>query len=324
MTSCSAPVNINVDNITGTTDKRDEYRYDYNTSSNIVLKNYGSYASFSYESSSVPQVKCAGSDYTVSEIRLYIPSLHKWGGIRAAAEVIIKHTSSDGKNLLVCIPVRSTGATTLTTRFFESVNSHLKLINDDEQNTDRTIGMGSVSLNLNNWIPQKRYYAYTASDPFSSSSCSQNYKYVVFDIDDAIKILEGTLNSIKSKYISPSGINTTNASIDVAVSEKDARQGLDGSFDTDDIYIDCRPIYESDQTSPFGPGTEQKKVPSNFLDKITEMFATNDILNHPIVIVIFSILLMTAIYNLGTYVFRGYETAMKFKIQKQAQMKMSK
>lgn len=324
MTSCSAPVNINVDNIFATTDKRDEYRYDYNTSSNIVLKNNGSYASFSYESSSVPQVKYASSDYTVSEIRMYIPSLHKWSGTRAAAEVIIKHTTSDGKNLLVCIPVKSTGSQTLTTRFFESVNSHLKLINDDTENTNKTIGMGSVSLNLNNWIPQKRYYAYTASDPFSSGSCSQNYNYVVFDIGDAIKILASSLNSIKGNYISASGINTTNANIRVYASEKAASQGLDGSSDADDIYIDCRPIYESDQTSPFGPGTEQKKEPSNFLDKITEMFATNDILNHPIVIVIFSILLMTAIYNLGTYIFRGYETAMKFKIQKQAQMKMSK
>ena len=46
----------------------------------------------------------------VHEIRIYTPSLHTYDGVRAEAEMIIVH-SGFGKNLLVCIPMKSSDGT---------------------------------------------------------------------------------------------------------------------------------------------------------------------------------------------------------------------
>ena len=98
-------------------DLKCEYSFKYSTT-NLQVANRGEYLSFRTDPSREPPVIYNADKYDVSEIRLYGPSLHTYGGKHAACELMIVHTNMNSSgNLIVCVPMKVVPMTTALTRF---------------------------------------------------------------------------------------------------------------------------------------------------------------------------------------------------------------
>ena len=75
MTSQS-PMNISKSRWDNYCDEKCAYSFDYKTSGNCNVNNYGSYLQLSYDASNPPPVTFNGYTYYVEKIEIYSPSLH--------------------------------------------------------------------------------------------------------------------------------------------------------------------------------------------------------------------------------------------------------
>ena len=107
--NATSPINISL-NASNTCDLKCEYSFTYQTT-NLVGSNKGEYMSLRPDDQTTPPVTYNADKYQVSEMRIYHPSLHTFGGVKAAAEIVLIHTNVTGNgSLLVCIPIK-TGTT---------------------------------------------------------------------------------------------------------------------------------------------------------------------------------------------------------------------
>ena len=98
-------IDITPRNAAGTCDLKCAYTFDYPTSSS-TLSNKGIFIGLSYDAATMSPVTYNQAPYSVAQIQIYAPSLHTFGGVAAAAEIMIIHTpQKGGDNLYVCIPV---------------------------------------------------------------------------------------------------------------------------------------------------------------------------------------------------------------------------
>lgn len=287
--SCGdAPINIT--SSAGTCELKCEYSFDYKDS-NVVLTNEGNYLKFNYDLGSSPQVKYNAEDYNPREVRLYIPSIHKYQGRAADAELIIVH-SSGSKNLIVSVPITQSRTTSRTTKFLDQVANYVASFTPSSGDT---ASMGNAVWNLNDWVPEKPYFSYSGSAPYSP--CAGGFDYVVFNIYEAATIHPDALSKLK-KHVSSSGIGTKNNTF--YNSTGPARQGLDSVAD-DDIYISCQPTGTSDDQEVVGG--QQRKQPTNFFAEAADYVVKGDLLNSPVTVAIASALVMVLVYKVGTMTF---------------------
>ena len=131
-------------------------KFDYGKSS-LTIKNKGDHLALGYDASTT-NVKFNANKMEVHEVRIYTPSLHTYDGVRADAEMIIVHTGF-GKNLLVCIPMKSSegsggGASTFSQMLTESVS---KIPNSGD-----SANINSMIWSLNDFVPNKKpLFSYT-------------------------------------------------------------------------------------------------------------------------------------------------------------------
>ena len=99
----NSPIDINIRSISGNCDLKCAYNFKYPISS-CNATNRGDYLSLSYDAFSNPPATYNTKPYNVTEIRIYIPSLHSFVGKKTAGEIVIIHNSTSGGNsLLVCV-----------------------------------------------------------------------------------------------------------------------------------------------------------------------------------------------------------------------------
>mgnify|MGYP001385648119 CR=1 FL=1 len=257
--SCSnrtGPVNIGEKVNPNPCDLKCQYTYHYNTTS-ISSYNRGRYLSITLGignsqtvnySSGGGKGPCSSfaegsSDYSVSEIRIYHESLHKYNGSRADAELIIQHSNAAGRDLIVCIPITKDSGTQ------PNATSQLERIIDEMSNIGSAINEGgSIQglplFDLNEFIPNYPFYSYTASLPYAP--CTNCVNYIVFDKDVAsIKISSSILNKLKqiTKKTQVTTKPITN-NLGYAYNKNGPRYGTSGS-NRDNIYIDCQPTGEN-------------------------------------------------------------------------------
>ena len=287
MSCLDAPINITTPE--GTCELKCEYNFDYKESS-VILRNEGKYVGLSYDMTSSPQVIYNANNYQVREARLYIPSIHKYQGSQADAELIVVHSSAN-KNLIVSVPIMVGNSNTKTTNFLNQVAEYISKF---AANQGDTAGMGNATWNLNDWVPEKKFNSYNGTAPYAP--CARDYDYVVFNKYDSVSISSKALATLK-KHIKSSGIRTKNNTF--YTSTKVAKNSLDTSAD-DDIYISCSPTSISDEKEVVGgKGGLDEKVFKN----IGEYFEKGEILNNPITLGLISIVLMAGIYKVGTLAF---------------------
>lgn len=267
-TKATAPVNIDTNSVTDTCSLKCELSFSYNDSS-CVAKNQGEYISLSYDQTKSPPVIYNLTSYTVSEVRIYWPSLHTYNGNRADGELIVIHNSNTGKSpLFICVPIIKGSSTTT------SANVLSTIIGDVGKNAPKNGGKTTVNIkkyNLNDFVPMKPFYTYIATQPYTPCSTTNN-NYVVFTpsqgyINIANATYEILTNVITKQTYSIKKI-TDSAKNLLAYNPK----GPVTMSNDSQIYIDCQPVGHSDE----------KETVVNNINTGNTITSTNT-LNNPVV-----------------------------------------
>jgi len=235
----TSPIDISLSNITGKCDYKCAYNFNYNNSS-CVATNRGDYISLAYDNSSTPSVIYNSSNYNVSEIRLYIPSLHSYSGSKSDGELIIIHNALTGsKPLLVCIPIKSNNTNSVSGLLFKAiVDTVSDSAPDDGEST--TVPLGNQQFNLKDFVPMKPFFSYSATEPFQP--CSSNVDLIVYDpLNAYLDMMPDTLNKLQT--IIQNNLYDIKTGPNLFYNEKGPNLSSGG-----EIYIDCQPVGQSEET----------------------------------------------------------------------------
>lgn len=163
--------------------------YDSNLCSGaaVTVSSDLSHASINCNRSNSNAITFSGIIYIPNEIRIYSPSLHKYNGVTADAEMLIVHspsstsgfgsTSNQNPGLIVSIPIKFTSSSS-------SANSDLtamfQAISGISASTIAVNASAPIhgNINVNSFIPAKPYYVYYGTLPYDS--CGGNYYYAAF------------------------------------------------------------------------------------------------------------------------------------------------
>ena len=273
-------------------------KFDYGKST-LTMKNNGDYLSLGYDASTT-NVKFNANKMEIHEVRIYTPSLHTYDGVRAEAEMIIVH-SGFGKNLLVCIPMKSSdgsgsGASTFSQIISESAN---KIPNSGDATT-----VSGMTWSLNDFVPNKRpLFSYTSNLPYEP--CTGVYDYVVFSLNDyyipisseVVELLQGKGKKKglirKQQYDIKSGPRVF-FNVEGAVNSN-------FSGDDDDIYIECQPTGD-DGEALFKKDTSGSKSSVGNMD-----ISLDDIVNNPAFKVFIGIVATYTVIKVGQYAYKKFK-----------------
>lgn len=270
--SSNSPIDISSSKSSGKCDLKCDYKFSYKNSS-CVGKNMGDYISLSYDNASSSLVTFNLIPYIVKEVRIYHPSLHSFNGNKLDAEMVVVHTSNTGNpSLLVCIPVRISNSSSSSAIFFTNVVASMSS-NAPSEGDSTTIKMNNY--NLNSIIPKKPFYSYAGTEPYQP--CSEKVNYIVYDGSDGYldiqeKVYDNLIKIVKENYY------TVKEGISFFYNSKGPNPAS-----SDDIYIDCQPVGQSEDT--VNVVNDTSNTYSN--DYSFEELKNNDIFKFFIAIIIF-------------------------------------
>lgn len=281
----TSPINIGTDH-TATCKLKCDYTFAYNNS-DTTATNKGGYISMTYDRASNPQVTYNTKKYNVQEVRLYQPSLHSYGGRKAAAEMIIFHTGNSG-SLLVCVPVVASPGQTSSNAMFSMIMPRIKKY---AARAGDSAQLGVDNFNLSDIVPIKPFYSYQGTLPYTP--CNGVHSFVVFDLNNGgmanmngedMTALQNMISTAPTRlatntpyYYNPSGPSKTLAS-------------------ADDIYIDCQPTGEDGQVL-----VQTQSDPAGGAAFSGE--TVKKILANPLMIMVLTALAMFAVIKLGQFIF---------------------
>ena len=254
-------MNISGSNIAGKCTNKCIFSFKYPTTS-ATATNYGNQLTIHLSNpSGVPDVKFNTTKYNVSSCQICCPSVHKYNGNRADAELlIIHHPINGGKMLFVWIPISLQGINTTATKIISDII--LAVSNgapSQGQNTNKI-----SEFTLDSIVPSKSFYNYSTHD-------TEN---IVFDINNAIGIQQMIFDKLKN-VISPP-MNTINAGPELFINVKGP-----SNVSSNDIYIDCQPTDSSGETVKVSPSSSSE--------------STNDLMSSPPFIMLASLLLFLVV-----------------------------
>lgn len=273
--SSNAPIDISSSNSSGKCDYKCDYKFKYQTSS-CIGKNMGDYISLSYDNTSSSYVTFNLTSYVVKEVRIYHKSLHSFNGNKMDGEMIIVHVSNTGEMpLLVCIPIQISNSSSISSGFFRNVVTSMSK-NAPSEGDSTTIKINNY--NLNSLVPKKSFYSYTATEPYQP--CSENVNYVVYDASEIyLDIPQDVYDNLKK--IITENYYTVKSGVSFFYNSKGPNTASE-----DDIYIDCQPVGQSDETVNVTNSTSSINYDFSFED-----LKNNDFFKFIISIIIFLIII---------------------------------
>lgn len=285
--SCSnsnAPIDISASNSSGKCDLKCDYKFKYSNSS-CIGKNMGDYISLSYDNNGSSSVTFNMIAYNVSEVRLYHPSLHSFNGNKIDAELIIVHKSTTGEiPLLVCIPVRLSNGSSISSAMFRNIIYTMSK-KAPSQGDETTIQIKNYNLSL--IVPKVQFYSYTATEPYQP--CNENVNYVVFDATDTTIDINNDTYELFKKIIQ-ANLYVTKTGVNYYLNKKGAN-----SVTEDDIYIDCQPVGQSEETIDV--------INDNSSGNDSANFSFDDLKNNDVFKFIVAILIFIFILYIFNFVF---------------------
>uniref|UniRef100_A0A6C0KP85 Alpha-carbonic anhydrase domain-containing protein n=1 Tax=viral metagenome TaxID=1070528 RepID=A0A6C0KP85_9ZZZZ len=234
----TSPIDISLSSITGKCDYKCSYSFNYINSS-CMITNRGDYLSILYDNSSSPPVVYNTLNYDVKEIRLYSPSLHSYSGNKTDGEFIIVHNCITGAApLLVCIPINTNNTTSISSMFFKTA---IDTVADSAPADGETTTVSISQFNLNDFVPKKPFFSYTATEPYQP--CSTTVDFIVFDpLTISLDITSDSLSKLQS-IIANNGYDVKTGP-NLFYNEKGPNINNGG-----EIYIDCQPVGSSENTT---------------------------------------------------------------------------
>ena len=157
--SCTAPLNIVRNRQTEKLCKlKCSYQFKY-APTNLQLFNVGVYLHLQPDEVAVPPVIYNDQNYNVSYAVIVQPSLHKFNGEHAEAELIVGHVNASGTNLLlVCVPIKSSSTTTdSSAAFFDLIIAEIK---KTAPSRGAKTTFTNSTFSLNKFIPMAPYFSY--------------------------------------------------------------------------------------------------------------------------------------------------------------------
>ena len=219
------------------------FKYSY---SGLRVKNNGDHLNITFDKSTVSPVVYNTEKYDVQEMKIFQPSLHTYGGAKAAAEIIILHNSqSSGKSLLVSIPINNSS----TSGYLDGIITQASQ-KANTQGASATINIQAFTLNK--IVPKKPFFSYQGT--LAYNPCNGVYDYVVYGLDDATGITVNSLTNLK-KIISESSPEIKPNNNRLSYNKKGASNITGDS--SDDIYIECNPTGEDGKTLVDQPNTSK-------------------------------------------------------------------
>lgn len=218
------------------------FSYQYNTSTCNVY-NQGTFLYIPYDSGSggLYPARYNGVDYKVDYLLIYQPSLHRYDGALADAEILAYHSSADGRNLIVSIPINvGNGAGKQSSDIMNTIFQNLP--------SRRSSGGKYISdvnnFNLGNLIPKEGFFTYVGRNLLPQYSGV--YNYIVYHKKDAIQVYRDSLKSLNdlSRYsaIAPKKpISENKMPTNMYYYNK---RGANNAKGNGDIYIKCNPTGE--------------------------------------------------------------------------------
>jgi len=184
-----------------------DYSYDYSYESQCKVTKQAKHLKIVCWTKSYVTIGTA-NNLTLTEMRLYSPSINKWDGVNAKAELVLKHVSSEGKITWVCIPVEESSAGAGTDiDFFNSINEAVKVLVGETNGTMKLVELGG-GFTLNKLIPISSFY-YAEGDglKFGSGACdAERNNIIIFPFSAAIKMkpeVKTKLRNLLSTYNPP-------------------------------------------------------------------------------------------------------------------------
>jgi carbonic anhydrase len=231
--NATSPVNLSK-NTAGTCNLKCDFSQQY-TVSNVNAENKGDYIRYTL-SSLTPQATFNKEQYNVSELRLYQPSLHRYGGIQCDGELLISHTNvKQNTTLCICIPIVSGGNT------ISIIDTLVGQVIDRANSNGGQTAISIPNFNLANVVPNKPYYNYTGTMP--TLPCIGNIQYIVFDKSNAISVTSKTIAGLK-KIITAHTYGVHKNPNGIFYNENGPSKGTS----LDDIYIECNPTGSDGKT----------------------------------------------------------------------------
>ena len=220
----------------------------------VIAENKGNYISIKlankdsivaeYSSANTPLCRNGegSSKLTVNELRIYAPSLHKFGTDQKNTDAelfIILNNSSGGRNLVICLPISTlNGTLPRASSDLTSIISYLGKVGNNEGSGGTVKGL---NFDLNGFIPQKGYYSYTGSLPWNA--CEKCTDFIVYDKNDAVIGLNNLIMSSLLKLVTTSSnitiVNTDHEKVGFAYNKRGATRGFGSG--SDKIWINCYP-----------------------------------------------------------------------------------
>lgn len=238
--------------------------FNYVKSSINVTNIKGVYLSIIYDQNNKSNVNFSSDIYSPSEIRIFTPSLHKYNGKHADAELIVNHNGNNNKHLMMCIPIvnknyLSNSAITLSRIVQDMVNSRLNKYSDN-------LLINNYTINLNDIIPEKPYYFYEGCSNNDNFFTNSNIKIVSFDntfnnnTSGAIHVDDTFIKNLKKLLVNPNNVSTVSYKSDKLFYNMNIPNNSQNK--KDDIYIDCQPTNEEGEI--YIPLNQQNKPPDFF------------------------------------------------------------
>ena len=218
------------------------FSYQYNTSTcNVFHK--GTHLRIPYDSGSggLYPARYNGVDYKVEHIHIHQPSLHRYDGALADAELLAYHSSADGRNLIVSIPINlGNGAGKQSSDIMNTILQNLP---------SRSASGGKYisdvnNFNLGNLIPKEGFFTYVGRHLLPQHTGV--YNYIVYHKKDAILVFRDSLASLNDTS------RDTSISKTGPISENTMprnmyyynKRGANNAKGAGDIYIKCNPTGE--------------------------------------------------------------------------------
>jgi len=200
------------------------------------------------------EVKWNGLAMSVTQVRLYQPSIHLFNGSQAAAELIIQHGGA-GQNLLVCIPIQINTGAGPSNKFFSQIIPYISSSHGESQN----VNVSNWSLNqvLNYNVP---YYYYLGTFPYDPCNGSNNI--VVFDLQQSAKMNQSDFDILSSQLSKTSVPKVSPKSTGMLIYNSSGAQNptqLGGTSDDFEI-VNCVPISGMDDSTDDTQGSMWGKL----------------------------------------------------------------
>lgn len=263
MPARDAPVNID-STIMGDADLKCEstcaLSFDYSTST-CNLYNEGDHLRIPYDPpSGTYPVTYSGVQYKAEYLHIYRPSLHTYDGVRADAELLVYHTSASGNNLIICIPImKGGGGGKISSDYFNQILQEIPPASSSSSSGHLVSGISN--FNLGNIIPRQPFFSYVGKHLVPQYTGV--YNYVVFHKNNAITVLNDSVNSLTRAISSTAsaGVLPTNT---VFYNPR----GPNNAKGSSEIYIKCNPtgedgriLYQTNSSSAGGAPSDSADAP---------------------------------------------------------------